>query len=340
MNENDQIKTVGGVLLPPISIVIPLFNELECLDELYSVLDLYCRSHHSEYEIILVDDGSTDNSVGTLKALASSDVNVRIVVLQRNFGQTAAMSAGINRAKHDFIITMDGDLQNDPNDIPLLLNALNDDLDVISGWRRKREDKALTRRIPSQIANWLIGRVTGLRLHDYGCSLKAYRARAIKNVRLYGDLHRFIPALCALQGAKVEEVVVSHHPRKTGYSKYGLGRTFRVIVDLLTVKFLLSYGTRPMHFFGGAATIFFIAAVISMLVTIIMKSTDSSMSINRNPIFYLSVLMSIGAVQMLSIGLLAELIMRTYYESQGKSTYIVKHEICALTIVPDNKSKW
>jgi glycosyltransferase involved in cell wall biosynthesis len=246
------------------------------------------------------------------------------VILQRNFGQTAALSAGIDHARNPLIVTMDADLQNDPADIPVLLAALSDDVDVVSGWREQRRDKLISRRLPSWCANVLIGRVTGVRLHDYGCSLKLYRASILKKVRLYGELHRFIPALCAAVGARVTEVPVRHHARKVGHSKYGIMRTFRVMVDLVTVKFLLSYGTRPMHFFGMAAILCFLAGAVSGVLTVSTKFSVHPISMNRNPLFYLTVLMGIAGVQFLAVGLLAELVMRTYFEAQNKPVYVVR----------------
>lgn len=309
------------------SIVIPLYNEEECIGNLCSAVTGFCEGAGYDFELILVDDGSRDGTPEALRRAAEADPRIRVVILQRNFGQTAAMSAGIDLARHPLIVTMDGDLQNDPQDIPLLLAKFGEGYDVVSGWRKNRQDRMLSRKIPSMMANRLIGQVTGVRLHDYGCSLKLYRADILKQVRLYGDLHRFIPALCALYGARVAEVPVSHHARTTGSSKYGIGRTFRVILDLLTVKLLLSYATRPLHFFGTAAALFMGMAILSFLVVIAMKFGEPPTSINRNPIFYFTVLLGIAAVQMISTGLLAELVMRTYFESQQKPIYTTREVV-------------
>lgn len=308
-----------------VSVVATAFNECESLPELYDQLAGAAASCSGrDFEFLVVDDGSTDSTAIVLAQLAKQDSRLRPIILQRNFGQTAALAAGIDCARYSTIVTLDADLQNDPADIPLLLSKLDEGYDVVSGWRKKRQDTLVSRRFPSMLANILIGRVTGIRLHDYGCSLKAYRAPVLKRIQLYGEMHRFVPALCAAVGARIAEIPVSHRPRVKGTSKYGIGRTLRVILDLLTVKFLLSYSTRPMHFFGMGALAFFAAGFIAGVTTLLMKYGDQGVSMNRNPLFYLTIFMGFGGLQFLAVGLLAELIMRTYYESQSKAVYVIK----------------
>jgi glycosyltransferase involved in cell wall biosynthesis len=232
-----------------ISIVIPIFNEVDSLSELINRTANILQENYLDYEIICVDDGSEDGSTDLLRKLARSRTDLKAVILRRNYGQTPAMSAGFNYAQGQIIVTLDGDLQNDPNDIPRLLSKLNEGYDLVSGWRKNRQDDRVTRLIPSQIANWTIGKVTGVKLHDYGCSLKAYRAELIADLNLYGELHRFLPALAYIEGAKITEIPVNHYARIHGKSKYGLGRTFRVLMDLLTVFFMKKFLTRPMHGF-------------------------------------------------------------------------------------------
>jgi glycosyltransferase involved in cell wall biosynthesis len=310
-----------------ITIIATAYNEEASLQPLHAAITSLCQAQGYTYEIIIVDDGSTDATPTILANLAAADPHLRPIILQRNFGQTAALAAGIDHARHPLIITMDADLQNDPTDIPHLLQALTPTTDVVSGWRKQRHDHLLTRTIPSFLANILIGRITGVRLHDYGCSLKLYRATILKKIRLYGELHRFIPALCAAVGARVTEIPVRHHPRTTGRSKYGIMRTFRVIVDLITDKFLLSYATRPMHFFGVAAALCLLTGLTTGIITIAMKFGLHPTSMNRNPLFYLTILMGIAGTQFLAVGLVAELVMRTYFESQQKPVYILKEPV-------------
>jgi glycosyltransferase involved in cell wall biosynthesis len=311
-------------VLHDISIVATAYNEQECLPELIIQLQqLAATDDTRKYEFVIVDDGSTDATADVLRQLAGQDERVRPVILQRNFGQTAALAAGIDNARYPLIVTMDADLQNDPADIPLLLVKMQEGYDVVSGWRKQRQDKLFSRRLPSMMANALIGRVTGVRLHDYGCALKLYRADVLKRVQLYGELHRFVPALCAAVGARIAEIPVHHRARTAGRSKYGIGRTFRVVLDLLTVKFLLSYSTRPMHFFGMGAFWFFVFGFLSGTATIVMK-LEEGMSMNRNPLFYLTIFMGFAGLQFLAVGLVAELIMRTYYESQAKRIYTTR----------------
>lgn len=311
----------------PISIITMAFNEEACILELYRRITEVCREHGLTYEIVLVDDGSTDATGRLISELAEKDPCVRPVLLQRRFGQTAALSAGIDHARYPVIATLDADLQNDPADIPQMLAKLEEGYDVVTGWRKLRQDALLVRRVPSIIANALIRNVTKVRLHDYGCTLKVCRASVLRRVNLYGELHRYVPALCAAVGARITEVPVRHHPRTLGKSKYGLGRTFRVVLDLLTVKFLLAYSTRPMHFFGMAGILCLLGAFLSGGATVVMKFTDPTLTMNRNPLLYLAVMLAIVAGQFLAVGLLAELVMRTYHESQKKPIYVLRESI-------------
>ena len=306
-----------------ISVVIPLLNEEESLELLYQQLADVLSPLGRSYEIIFVDDGSRDHSFQLLKQLHERDAHVRVIRFRRNFGQSAAFAAGFDFARGEVIITMDADLQNDPQDIPRLLDKINEGYDVVSGWRVHRQDKFVTRRIPSKIANALIGQVTGVHLHDYGCSLKAYRYDVVKNIKLYGEMHRFIPALASWMGTEVAEIPVNHHARQFGKSKYGLGRIVRVVLDLLTVKFLLQYSTRPAQIFGflGISSLALgtlVGAYLAMLKLVFGQS------IGNRPLLLLAVLMIVFGVQLITTGLIGELLIRTYYESQSKSTYVVK----------------
>ena len=276
------------------------------------------------WEVVLVDDGSTDGTAAALDEEAQRDGRFTVIHLRRNFGQTAAMAAGFDHARGDVIVAMDADLQNDPRDIPMLLEKLGEGYDVVSGWRRHRKDKWLTRVLPSRIANWLISAITGVKLHDYGCSLKAYRREIIQDVKLYGEMHRFLPALCYWAGARVAEVEVAHHPRRFGRSKYGLGRILRVLLDLLTVKFLLSYSTMPIRVFGPPGVAAFVAGVAIAGYLSWQKLVYHASLANR-PALMLAVLLMILGVQFVSMGLIGELVARTYYESQDKKTYTVRY---------------
>ena len=306
-----------------VSVVIPLFNEKKNISELYSRLSPVLTSTGKNYEIIFIDDGSTDGTYEALKVIQHGDNRVWVIQLRRNFGQAAAFSAGFDLAHGDVIVTMDGDLQNDPDDIPKLLDKLAEGYDIVSGWTIDRKDLFLTRRVPSVAANALISKVTGLELHDYGCSLKAYQKEVVKNIRLYGELHRFIPAIASWMGVRVAEIPVNHHPRRHGRSKYGLGRTVKVLLDLITVKFLLNYATRPLQIFGLAGLISFVTGIgLSFYLTIIRLFFDQPLS-NR-PILLLAILLIMLGVQLIVMGLLGELIVRIYHESQGKSIYVVR----------------
>ncbi|MGA9349055.1 MAG: glycosyltransferase family 2 protein [Anaerolineae bacterium] len=306
-----------------LSIVIPLYNEEENVEPLYNQLKTVLERTGREYEIIIVDDGSTDGSFDVLKKLHEGDERLKVIRFRRNFGQTAAFAAGFDRSQGQVVITMDADLQNDPADIPLLLEKIEEGYDVVSGWRLHRQDPFLTRRLPSMIANWLISQVTGVRLHDYGCSLKAYRREVVKNVQLYGELHRFIPAIANWMGVSVTEVPVRHYARRFGRSKYGLSRTARVLLDLLTVRFLLSYSTRPIHIFGGLGLISFVAGIglggyLSYVKFVLGQN------IGDRPLLLLAILLMVMGVQLISMGLLGELVVRTYYETLDKPIYAVR----------------
>ncbi|RCK73009.1 MAG: Glycosyl transferase, family 2 [Anaerolineae bacterium] len=308
-----------------LSIIIPVYNEEENLVLLKARLDeaLSDMNEHS-WEVLLVDDGSTDNSAQIIQQLAQADPDhVVAIYLRRNFGQTAAIAAGIDHARGDVIVLMDADLQNDPLDIPLLIEKIEQGYDVVSGWRRERQDAFLTRTLPSRIANWLISVVTGVHLHDYGCTLKAYRREVLTGFRLYGEMHRFIPAYASGVGASIIEVPVRHHPRKYGKAKYGLGRTFKVILDLFTVKFLMSYAQKPIYVFGGAGIFLMSLSVLTVTVLVIRRLTIGEHLI-RSPLLLLSVMLFIMGFQSLLMGLQAEVLNRTYHESQHKPIYTVR----------------
>ncbi len=306
-----------------LSIVIPLYNEEENVELLYEQLKETLEAIGQEYEIIIVDDGSTDGSFDILKRLHEGNGRLKVIRFRRNFGQTAAFAAGFDRSRGEVVITMDADLQNDPADIPLLLEKIEEGYDVVSGWRLHRQDPFVTRRLPSMMANWLISQVTGVQLHDYGCSLKAYRREVVKNVQLYGELHRFIPAIANWMGVSVAEVPVRHYARRFGKSKYGLSRTARVLLDLLTVRFLLSYSTRPIHIFGGLGLISFAAGTVLGGYLSFVKFALGQ-DIGDRPLLLLAILLMVMGVQFISMGLLGELVVRTYYESQNKPIYAVR----------------
>lgn len=318
-----------------VSVVIPLFNEDESISELYERLSRSMLSTGRNYEIIFVDDGSTDATLEILNHIQNKDARVWVIQLRRNFGQAAAFSAGFDLAHGNVIITMDGDLQNDPADIPKLLEKLDEGYDIVSGWRINRKDVFLTRRLPSKAANAIISKVTGLELHDFGCSLKAYRQEVVKNINLYGELHRFMPAIASWMGIKVAEIPVNHAPRKHGRSHYGLGRTLKVFLDLITVKFLLDYATRPLQIFGLAGMISFVIGTgISLYLTILRLFF--SVGLSDRPILLLAILLIMLGVQLILMGLLGELIVRTYHESQEKPIYAVR-EILGERVKPKTK---
>ena len=311
-----------------LSVVIPVFNEAESLRELHARLKKALDELGCSYEIITVDDGSRDDSFAILKELHQEDRNLKAIRFRRNFGQTAAFAAGFDYAQGDVVVTMDADLQNDPADIPLLLAEVEKGYDVVSGWRQKRKEPFLSRRLPSMIANWLISRVTGVYLHDYGCSLKAYRREVVKGVQLYGELHRFIPALASWMGVSLAEVPVQDHARRFGRSKYGISRTMKVLLDLITIRFLLSYSTRPIQIFGGLG---FLSSLIGIVLGMYLTWVKlvQHQDIGGRPLLLLAVMLVLVGVQFIGMGLLGELIVRTYYEAQGKPIYAVREVLSA-----------
>ena len=309
-----------------VSVVVPIYNEVESIPRLVEAIATALQAQRIAYETICVDDGSKDGSAELLKKLAQDRTDLRAVLLRRNYGQTAAMAAGFHHAMGQVIITLDGDLQNDPSDIPLLLEKLNEGYDMVSGWRKQRQDDMFTRLIPSKIANWLIGKVTGVNIHDYGCSLKAYRSELVMDMNLYGELHRFLPALAYIEGAKIAEMPVIHHARQFGRSKYGLGRTFRVLMDLFTIFFMKKFLTRPMHVFGlfGLLAILMGVGLGSYLTFL---KLGSGQSIGDRPLLILAVVLFLTGVQLFSFGLIGELLMRTYHESQNRPIYRVREVV-------------
>ena len=308
---------------PKISLVVPVFNEEENLPLLYQRVVESLDPQGIAWELILVDDGSTDSSVVRAREIVAADHRVTVLQLRRNFGQTAAMAAGIDEARGEFIVTMDADLQNDPADIPRML-GLADDYDIVSGWRKNRQDDWMSRTLPSKLANSLISNITGVHLHDYGCTLKVYRRDAIRGLNLYGEMHRFLPALVAQRGARIVETTVEHHPRRHGVSKYGIGRTFKVILDLMTVKFLSSYSTKPIYLFGGMGLALFCAGFGLVALMSYLKFVHG-ISMILTPMPTLAAMFVILGMQSLMLGLLAELVIRTYHESQNKKIYLVRN---------------
>ncbi len=306
-----------------LSVIVPLYNEEENIQLLYDELKEVLDSLEEEHEIVFIDDGSSDTSLEILQGIQSKDGNVIVVSFRRNFGQTAAMSAGFDYAGGDVIITMDGDLQNDPHDIPKLLEKLNDGFDVVTGWRYDRQDAFINRKLPSMIANKIISKTTGVNLHDYGCTLKAFRKDVVKGIKLYGEMHRFIPAIASGMGISFTEVKVNHRSRRFGTSKYGITRTIRVILDLLTVKFILSYATRPLHVFGTVGVLSSVIGTFLALIMIIQRQFFD-IPLGGRPLLLLAVLLILMGFQFVVSGLLAELVVRTYHESQQKPIYYVR----------------
>ncbi|MDD2501031.1 MAG: glycosyltransferase family 2 protein [Geobacter sp.] len=309
-----------------LSVVVPIYFEEDNIRPLYEAITAALNPTGLSYEIICVDDGSGDNSFPLLKELAATDRRLRVIRFRRNFGQTAAMAAGFEAARGAVIVPMDGDLQNDPADIPLLLEKIAEGYDVVSGWRKDRQDTFINRKLPSMIANGLISRLTDVHLHDYGCTLKAYRREVLEGIGLYGEMHRFVPALASRIGAKVTELPVRHHPRLHGTSKYGISRTVRVVLDLLTVKFLLSYATKPIQLFGKWGIYSLILACGTGGATVYMKLFANT-SMNRNPLLILTAFLLFMGIQFITLGLLGELNARTYYESQNKPIYSVRERL-------------
>ncbi len=314
---------------PEISVFLPVYNEEPNLPPLQAKLDQALSALGRTAEIIYVDDGSTDDSLRVLRELAAKDPRIRVVALRRNYGQTAAMAAGIDAATGRVLIPMDADLQNDPADIIRLLDKLDEGYDVVSGWRKDRKDKLFTRKIPSMIANRLISWIGGVPLHDYGCSLKAYRRESLEDVRLYGEMHRFIPIYASWAGARVSEIPVEHHPRTMGKSKYGLSRTVKVVFDLITIKFMASYQTKPLYLFGWAGLLTFAVSMLSTLLAFSMKflSWPHHADFVQTPLPIMALVTLVLGVQLFLMGLLAEMLVRTYHESQAKSIYAVREKI-------------
>ncbi len=304
-----------------VSIVVPVYNEERNVGILHERLQAVCRHFHSPYEVIFVDDGSTDRTVSMLEEAHKKDPHTKIIALRRNFGQTAALQAGIDHALHEVIVTLDGDLQNDPEDILLLLEKIKEGYDIVSGWRRHRKD-SLSRTIPSKIANMLISHVTGVRLKDYGCTLKAYRTEIIKSLHLFGDMHRFIPALASWQGVRIAEIPVKHHPRIHGKAKYGLGRTIRVLLDLLTVKFMVGYRAQPLQMFGPFGFLLMLSGFGYGTFLVCQRLMFEAYIKPLRPL--IAVLLVVTGLQLITMGLLGEMIMRTYFESQNKPIYAVR----------------
>ena len=316
-----------------LSVVVPLYNEEESLPHLVQQLLDALRPSGERFELVLVNDGSSDSSASVLQRLSAEVPELVAVLLRKNYGQTAAMAAGFDVAQGDVIVSLDGDLQNDPADIAMLLAKLREGYDLVSGWRHQRQDAALQRKLPSRIANRLIGRVTGVKLHDYGCSLKAYRREVLSDMRLYGELHRFLPALAFIEGARITEVKVNHRARQYGSSKYGIDRTFRVLMDLLTVWFMKRFLTKPMHVFGFWGLLALVAGGLMGSVLVVQKLLGAD--IGSRPLLTLCVLLLLTGVQLFCFGLLAEVMMRTYHESQGRPIYRIRATLRGSEALPE-----
>jgi len=324
LNEDEAAQRAAEA--PEVSIFLPVYNEQPNLRPLHAKLDEALRSLDRTAEIVYVDDGSTDGSLNILREIAEVDPRVRVVALRRNYGQTAAMAAGIDAASGTVLIPMDADLQNDPQDISRLLEKLDEGYDVVSGWRKNRQDKMFTRKIPSMIANRIISWIGGVPLHDYGCSLKAYRRESLQDVRLYGEMHRFIPIYASWAGARVTEIPVKHHARTMGKSKYGLSRTLKVVFDLMTIKFMASYQTKPIYVFGMFGMFAFAISLLAGLYAVFLKIFHKADFV-QTPLPILTIVMFAVGVQFLLMGLLAEMLVRTYHESQAKAIYAVRERL-------------
>jgi glycosyltransferase involved in cell wall biosynthesis len=310
-----------------LSLIIPVFNEQDNLPFLFESIYKVMNSLDHSWEVILVDDGSHDNSLSVLKEYAQKDPgHIRVISFRRNFGQTAAIAAGLDYAQGETIVLLDADMQNDPADIPMMLAKLDEGYDLVSGWRKSRKDNAITRNFPSMVANRIISRVTGVNLHDYGCTLKAYRRDVLEGFRLYGEMHRFIPVYASSVGAKITEVQVNHHPRKFGKTKYGLERTAKVVLDLFTVKFLVAFSSKPIYLFGGTGGFLMIVGA-AMMVYLLVRRLFFLVSVTGSPLFQLSAMFFTLGFQSMLMGLIAELLVRTYHESQRKPTYTVRTTI-------------
>jgi len=312
-----------------LSIIVPVYNEEDNLDLLFNAIQDSLKTLEMEWELILVDDGSQDKSLVKIREIVNANPGrVSAVVLRRNFGQTAALAAGIDHARGEILVLLDADLQNDPADIPLLVAKIQEGYDVVSGWRYNRKDNFITRTLPSRIANWLITVTTGVRLHDYGCTLKAYRREVLTGFRLYGEMHRFIPVYAHSVGARITEVKVHHHARKFGKAKYGLERVFKVVLDLITVKFLTGFAKKPIYLFGGAGMLLIIFSLVS-LITLAVRRLAYGISPFTSPLFTIAIMIAIFGFQSILIGLIAELLVRTYHESQNKPVYTIREIIQA-----------
>lgn len=330
MNNKNKIVKAESTIKDPesvyLSVVIPVYNEKQNISYLYENLNSVLPGIGRKYEVILIDDGSMDGTFKELLSIHEQNDNYKIIRFRKNFGQTPAMSAGFDYANGEVIITLDADLQNDPKDIPALLEKIDEGYDVVSGWRINRQDKAIPRKLPSKIANWLIARLTGVKIHDYGCTLKAYRSDVVKNIELYGEMHRYIPAVASWMGISVAEVPVHHHSRKFGKSKYGISRTIRVILDIITLKYLLSYSQKPIQIFGLMGLITGLIGCIITIYLIIMR-LFFNVPLSSRPLFTLSIFMIFIGLQLITMGILGELIMRTYHEASGKPTYAIREII-------------
>lgn len=311
---------------PKISLILPVYNEKENLPLLYEGIRTVLEKENYNYELIFINDGSKDGSEEVIRSIAGKDKHVRAVLFRRNFGQSAATAAGIEQAKGDIIVIMDTDLQNDPEDIPLLIRKIEEGNDIVSGWRKNRKDNKIIRNFPSKIANWLIQRIGKVPIHDLGCSLKAYRSEIIKEVNLYGEMHRFIAIYAYYVGAKISEVEVRHHARQFGESKYGLNRVFKVLVDLITLKYMLSYANKPIYFFGKISAYFFGSGMISFIGLLVHKFVFDT-SFVQSPLTILTPFLFVSGMNVLLFGLVAELLMRIYHESQNKPVYYIKETL-------------
>ncbi|OQA21772.1 MAG: Undecaprenyl-phosphate 4-deoxy-4-formamido-L-arabinose transferase [Actinobacteria bacterium ADurb.Bin346] len=322
---NNTLKKCSGddKVQPYISIVVPVYNEEESLELLYDKLSKVMEKIGKPYEVILVDDGSRDNSFKKLSEIHLKNPNFKIIKFRRNFGQTQAMRAGFEYSSGEIVITLDADLQNDPEDIPSVLAKMEEGYDIVSGWRKNRKDKALSRKLPSRIANRMISKLFNVHLHDYGCTLKAYRKDVLANIELYGEMHRYIPAVSSWMGVNVAEIPVSHHPRKYGKAKYGISRTIRVILDMITIKFLLTYSKKPMQMFGLAGGfISFIGA--GLVIWMLVERLFFAQPLSTRPLFIMAIFIFLVGFQLITMGLLGEIMMRTYHEGTGKPTYVIK----------------
>jgi len=309
-----------------ITVVVPFFNEEENVKEMHQRLTAALANLKKNYEVIFIDDGSTDNSYGIIKDLALADKRLKVIRFKKNFGQTAAIYAGFIAATGDIIIPMDGDLQNDPSDIKNLISKINEGYDIVSGWRKHRKDPFLTRKVPSLIANRMISIVTGVNLHDYGCTLKAYRKEVVKNIKLYGEMHRFIPAIASWQGATISEIEVSHNPRVHGKAKYGMERVLKVVLDLMTIKFFGTFLAKPIYIFGTAGIIL-TAGSFATLTAVIIRKAFFGFYIIESPLTLLSILFLILGIMFILMGIIAEIVVRLYYSSESRMPFFIKETI-------------